>query len=69
MLARMMYKVQSYKLEALNNFEVPHMVCCVVWIVAILFNCLEIVVQEMCGWSKAIGTKSKAKHDICCGRG
>jgi len=45
------------------------MVCCVVWIVAILFNCLETIVQEMCGWSKAIGTKSKAKHEICCGRG
>jgi len=35
------------------NFEVPNVVAHVAWIVADLFDSLEIIIEEMCGWSKA----------------
>jgi len=51
------------------NFEVPSAVAHVAWIVADLLDFLEIIVKEMCGWSKAkVWDKSKARHEVCCER-
>jgi hypothetical protein len=36
------------------NFEVPSVVAHVAWIVVGLLDYLQIIVEEMCGWSKAI---------------